>query len=447
MSKRRRTAIPIVLGLAALGAAALACSLPRPTCPTDGLVAPVLASPADGAITPDLVPMLSWTYPDNCNPEGYRIDFSVTADFSDTSLSGGTGNPSTSWSPAVAILQNCTEYHWRVAAINGTTLGPFSEAWSFRSSIAGDCPDPAEPAGPGTISGVVWHDLCAIPWESTSETPEGCEALDGGGFEADGVREPGEPGIEAVALDLATGACPGVWLSNTTSDADGAYAFEGLPAGEYCVSIDALLSPNDTLLIPGGWTAPETTSARAERSITLGAGETVDDADFGWDHQFLPAPPAPTPAPATATSALGSIGGRIWNDVCHYTGGVANEPLVLGPDCIGDPEGVWGANGVIDPGEPPMVGVVFRLGMGACPSYGYATTASNSAGYFIFNNLPAGTYCLSLSATYGGNDTRLIPGGPSTHPTIAGEVLITIPLAAGQIRHDILIGWEWQHLG
>lgn len=446
MRNHRRLTIPILLGLAALGAAALACSLPRPTCADDSLAAPVLASPADGSSLAQVLPTLTWTYPDSCDPQGYRIDLSTAADFSDTSLSGGTGNPSTSWSPA-APLADCTQYFWRVAAINGTTLGPFSGAWSFRTDFSGACPDPSAPASQGAISGVVWHDLCAIPWETTTETPEGCVALGESSFEADGVRAAGEPGLEGVALDIATGACPGTWLANTTTDADGAYAFESLPPGDYCISVDALLPPNDSLLIPGGWTAPKTVEARAELSIALAPGEAVDDADFGWDFQFLPAPATPTPSPATPTSALGSIGGRIWNDVCHYTGGVAGEPLVLGAGCIGDPNGVWGANGVLDSGEQPMAGVVFRLGMGACPSYGYATTASNSAGYFIFNNLPPGTYCLSLSATYGGNDTRLIPGGPSTHPTVAGEVLITIPLGPGQVRHDILIGWEWQHLG
>jgi hypothetical protein len=87
--------------------------------------------------------------------------------------------------------------------------------------------------------------------------------------------------------------------------------------------------------------------------------------NFGWDYQFLPSPPpletptvAPTPTlPPTAT--LGRIGGRIWNDVCHYIGGANGEPLVLGEGCIGDPLGVWGANGVMDGGEEVMPGVTF----------------------------------------------------------------------------------------
>ncbi|MEW6568101.1 MAG: hypothetical protein AB1449_08040 [Chloroflexota bacterium] len=165
---------------------------------------------------------------------------------------------------------------------------------------------------------------------------------------------------------------------------------------------------------------------------------------------LAPAPPSPTtPAtPATSTTpALGRIGGRIWNDVCHYSGGVAGEPLVLGPDCIGDPGGVWGANGVVDAGEPPLAGVTFRLGAGACPSPSYATADSNSSGYFMFTNLPAGSYCLMLNPLTDGNDVLLIPGGPSNYPTVDGEVQITIDLDPGEDALWIAIGWEWQHLG
>jgi len=70
--------------------------------------------------------------------EGYRIDLSTSPSFADTSLSGGTGNPSTNWAPAHA-LDNCTTYYWRVAAINGTTLGPFSDTQSFKIQTGAVC--------------------------------------------------------------------------------------------------------------------------------------------------------------------------------------------------------------------------------------------------------------------------------------------------------------------
>src|SRR3972149_7480313 len=72
------------------------CSPPVPTCPTEELLAPNLTSPADGAVVTTALPTLTWAYPANCSPEGYRIDLSVTSDFSDTSLSGGNGDPAPS---------------------------------------------------------------------------------------------------------------------------------------------------------------------------------------------------------------------------------------------------------------------------------------------------------------------------------------------------------------
>ena len=77
-------------------------------------MAPALVDPADGSEVGTLDPVLSWIYPDTCVPEGYRIDLSVDPTFADTSLSGGTGNPSTSWMPGDS-LTDCTTYFWRVA--------------------------------------------------------------------------------------------------------------------------------------------------------------------------------------------------------------------------------------------------------------------------------------------------------------------------------------------
>jgi hypothetical protein len=101
-----------------------------PVCETSSLAAPILYSPS--GVIHDVWPTLNWAYPgSSCLPQGYRIDLSTSASFADTSLSGGTGNPSTSWAPAHE-LNTCTDYYWRVAAINDITLGPFSSTNSFR---------------------------------------------------------------------------------------------------------------------------------------------------------------------------------------------------------------------------------------------------------------------------------------------------------------------------
>jgi hypothetical protein len=150
--------------------------------------------------------------------------------------------------------------------------------------LAVDNVPPAEP-DLGSIGGVVWHDLCAVPYESVTEPPEGCVMLADGGLEANGVLEPGEPGIVGVAVSLGAGACPSTGAAVATTGGDGSYAFSDLAAGTYCVSIDPLDATNETILIPGGWTHP---NAEGNATVTIGEGEDRADVNFGWDYQFLP---------------------------------------------------------------------------------------------------------------------------------------------------------------
>src|SRR3972149_6667280 len=107
-----------VLLILLIAAALAGCTPPVPTCPTEELVAPALLAPDNEAVVNTLLPTLTWSYPANCSPEGYRIDLSPVADFSDTSLSGGTGDPSTAWSPGEE-LEDCTVSFWSAAGVKG----------------------------------------------------------------------------------------------------------------------------------------------------------------------------------------------------------------------------------------------------------------------------------------------------------------------------------------
>jgi hypothetical protein len=50
--------------------------------------------------------------------------------------------------------------------------------------------------------------------------------------------------------------------------------------------VDPLQEPNAAILLPGGWTAPE--SEQGSVTVNLGPGAQRTDVDFGWDYQFLP---------------------------------------------------------------------------------------------------------------------------------------------------------------
>jgi hypothetical protein len=111
---------------------------------------------------------------------------------------------------------------------------------------------------------------------------------------ANGILESGEPGFAGVELVLETGPClaPVSAISELTAS-DGSYQFEITPptAGSYCLSIDPLTPPNDTILIPGGFTIPP----GGQIELTLSEGEDLSDILFGWDFQFAGSDLQPNP--------------------------------------------------------------------------------------------------------------------------------------------------------
>lgn len=142
-----------------------------------------------------------------------------------------------------------------------------------------------------SISGRLWHDLCTVAGgegEEEAEPSEGCIAVVDGGFQANGLLEENEPGIEGVTVNLGEGACPADGLATTTTDANGDYVFTDLDDGTYCVSVDPLNEDNMDILLPGGWTFPEADTNSA--TVTISDSQSQEGVNFGWDYQFLPLP-------------------------------------------------------------------------------------------------------------------------------------------------------------
>ncbi|OGO08858.1 MAG: hypothetical protein A3K46_06130 [Chloroflexi bacterium RBG_13_60_9] len=188
--------------------------------------------------------------------------------------------------------------------------GPWSPVWSFYTNEGGMCatvphtgitpiPDgdfPEIDSDASWISGMVWHDLCALPYESTDVAPPGCVWVnDIDGYWANEIYEAGEPGLAGVTVDLGTGACPSTGFKTGVTRSDGHYSFGPLTAGTYCVSVNPLSEANISVLIPGSFTFPVRFAEVAEYSITLGAGVLSDNKNFGWDFQFLPSPSSGSP--------------------------------------------------------------------------------------------------------------------------------------------------------
>lgn len=150
-----------------------------------------------------------------------------------------------------------------------------------------------EGRGSGGIAGRVWHDLCASPPEGIEvETgPEGCvRSSDGMKWVANGKLDGAEIGLHGVEVKLGTGPCPSSASSTTITAADGLFLFSGLEAGDYCVSINPASEVNASVLAPGVWTYPVSTSEAGliGKTVTLGIDEVRSDIYFAWDYLLLP---------------------------------------------------------------------------------------------------------------------------------------------------------------
>lgn len=144
-----------------------------------------------------------------------------------------------------------------------------------------------------SISGMVWHDLCAVSaGPPPAQPPPGCLDAKGGVLDANGILESGEPGIEGVVIDLGSGSCPASGTWSVRSEADGSFRFEGLSPGIYCVSVDVWSHENEAQLVPGGWTHPAFGLNPAGYEFIVADSTPIENANFGWDYQFLPEPEA-----------------------------------------------------------------------------------------------------------------------------------------------------------
>ncbi len=338
----------VLFSLLALGALLLLASC-KPYCATEDLMAPDLVLPTNWGMADSLTPTLQWVYPDDsCTPKGYRIDLTTAPDYTD-SLAGGTGDPSTSWSPGSA-LQPATQYKWWVTPINDTTLGPSSPPYRFFT-------------GPQCSGGTVVTPVILSPVEGDIVTTSSiivklsysgiCLPF---GVRVDVTKDPTFAGIDPFIGDIPAMA----WVSGDLDDCSWYYtralATDGFTA--YAIS--------------------ETVSFYTNFSGTC------------------PAPDAPA-----------SVYGIVWEDICDVPSDTLPDPIPGGCVMNSWGTGVWG-DGIRQPGEDGIPNVTVHLGEGLCPSTGLATALTDADGYYKFGEITPGVYCISINADE--NDALQKPG-------------------------------------
>jgi Ig-like domain from next to BRCA1 gene/SdrD B-like domain len=141
----------------------------------------------------------------------------------------------------------------------------------------------------GTLKGSIWLDYCHPGNAEGAVGPDlgTCLTAPNGTKAADGIFEPDEKGIAGVSVQLLNGACTGPLVASVKTDAKGLYTFTQLSAGQYCVSVNALDVANASILIPGGWTHPQTSDSTATIDVTLSPDNlSASQINFGWDFQL-----------------------------------------------------------------------------------------------------------------------------------------------------------------
>jgi hypothetical protein len=148
---------------------------------------------------------------------------------------------------------------------------------------------PTQP--PGSITGVLWHDICVFTGgESGQPVVLGRGCIQWGTapeeFGPNQQKDDFEKGWAGVTLRLGKGKCPSTGLTTAITDASGSYQFGGLKTGLYCVSYSNITDKNDAILIPGQPTFPVRGDGGFSATVDLGTGE-IKTVNFGYAWQFF----------------------------------------------------------------------------------------------------------------------------------------------------------------
>lgn len=109
-------------------------------CDALSLIAPTTELPVDGGTVMTADPTYTWGYADpTCTPAGYHLQVSSTADFSVLEVDSREENIPFKARTTGILLSDCTDYYWRVAAVNGVDDGPWSNVSEFSTDLAGVC--------------------------------------------------------------------------------------------------------------------------------------------------------------------------------------------------------------------------------------------------------------------------------------------------------------------
>ena len=204
----------------------------------------------------------------------------------------------------------------------------------------------------------------------------------------DGIRDPGEPGIEGVRVRLEDEL--GLEIAVFTTLPEGHYLFAGLCAGRYVVLVE---TPEGFVPSPCNVGSDDTVDNDCSPvSVTLENHDTIDlTVDFGF-----------TSSPCTGT---GTIGDFVWNDLNRN--GIQDEDDGGGSDDGDDDDGGDddddGGDGSSEgEPEPGLEGVTVHLSREIGGDFvQVATVTTDAYGLYTFMHLCAGRYRVDVETPEG----------------------------------------------
>jgi hypothetical protein len=370
------------------------------------LAAPFLQYPEDGSTqyaVDSLAghrPRLSWVPGGACQPTEFMVELFIDPESGPALIRHRTESPVAYWEVDQDLEIGVT-YFWRVAAMVGETVGPFSSPWTF-TTIG------VEEGQPGAVMGRVWSDVCARPagWEWGDPIPAGCENREGA-LSANGEMDPGESGLAGVTVNYTSGPCPpgSGAVQDAVTDGSGDYLIY-LPPGSYCVWLDASAGNNAAVLGGGQGTYPACYYDTMDPcTVELTDGEILDGFNFGWE------------LPAADAGAPSSVSGTVWRDT--------------------------NANGAHDASEHGLANVEVRLSCVGCPGAGTPTFGTtDSQGNYSFGSLASATYSVEVAKEFPANAGILTSGGWTRPPVSGTWAAIQVVLAGGEDRSGVDFGWS-----
>ncbi len=384
----RRTGFSIaaVIFMALLGACNYPDETPETECDASALIAPGIPI-EDSQISDSLRPTVEWVYDGTCEPDSFRIEFAPDADFGSAHAVVGTTDAATwTWTPPADLLP-VTKYGWRVAAVSGSTIGPYS------------------------ITRPLWTGpVCDGPYLSPPKL------------------------ISPDTGDLVTNASPELrWTSDEEDCLVTNYKFD--------VGTDPTFS---TSVINGGTTGPQA-------SFDMGADYLIDCQTYFWRVAAFAGMDLVSEYTADyfqtqfGDSCEGqvepvTVSGTLWEDACPAYGFCSGE-LPAGCQCI---EGAIAADGIRQDGEPGISGVTLAVSEGQCPSASFSSQyrpVTGANGDFS-QTLPPGIYCFWIFEDMPYNAALEKPGWWTRPVAMDTPFGYTVTLVEGDEQTGIDFAWQ-----